>query len=100
MMDPIQFAFWQETERVNLSSGLQQAPGPLKICTCKKCEETIYPHAREPKFKDYIKVNPLVVESLTEHQYFLCDQVVEAFLFKIREWSKSGHLPRLRDNEY
>ncbi len=88
MVDPIQYQMWQGSERRTLSSGVQQPSGPHKICTCKTCQETIYQHAAKPKFSDYINVNPLIVESLTEHQYFLCDQMVEAFLFKIRSWRK------------
>ncbi|KAG7290976.1 hypothetical protein NEMBOFW57_000983 [Staphylotrichum longicolle] len=86
MVDPIQFALSQGKERRVLGPGVQHPSGPHKICTCETCQEVIYRHAAKPKFSDYIKVNPLIVESLTDHQYFLCDQMVEAFLFKIRSW--------------
>jgi hypothetical protein len=70
------------------------------ICTCAACEETIYRHAVVPKFSDYTKVNPLTVDCLTDHQYFLCDSMVEAFLFKVRTWRRFGHsedgMPRYR----
>lgn len=90
MVDPISYAFWGgQEERATLTSGLDQPTGPLRSCTCKNCEEAIYRHAVKPRFDAYTKVNPLVTESLTDHQYFLCDQEVEAFVFKFRAWGKS-----------
>lgn len=92
MIDPIQFQIWQQKERKPLSPrDVRHPSGPHNICTCKTCQETIYQHATKPKFSDYTNVNPLIVESLTEHQYFLCDQMVEAFLFKLRSWRRFGH---------
>ncbi|MBE3050064.1 hypothetical protein IMZ48_47695 [Candidatus Bathyarchaeota archaeon] len=89
MVDPIYYAMWGDNrERAIVLSRLEQPSGPLRICTCKHCEEAIYQHAVKPRFDGYTKVNPLIVDSLTEHQYFLCNQSVEAFVFKIRSWGK------------
>lgn len=87
MMDPIQYFMWQDTERRVLSSTVKQPSGPLRLCNCESCEENIYRYAVKPRFTGgYTKINPLVVESLTDHEYFLCDQMVESFLFKTRSW--------------
>ncbi|KPM38461.1 hypothetical protein AK830_g8092 [Neonectria ditissima] len=86
MVDPIQYALWSGDERRVLVQGITHPSGPLKICSCARCEEHIYQHAVKPKFAGYSDINPLVVEELTDHQYFLCDQMVEAFLFKLRSW--------------
>ncbi|KAK7424337.1 hypothetical protein QQX98_000605 [Neonectria punicea] len=86
MVDPIQYAFWSGEERRSLLPGVTHPSGPLKICSCERCEDRIYRHAVKPKFAGYSDINPLVVEELTDHQYFLCDQMVEAFLFKLRSW--------------
>ena len=91
MLDTIQYPLWEDAERRTLTSGLEQPSSPLKICTCKNCEEMIYQHAVKPKFEGYTKINPRVVESMTDHKYFLCDQMVEAFVFKIRSWGKFRH---------
>ena len=89
MVDPIYYAMWgNNRQRETLMSGLEQPSGPSRICTCKHCEEAIYQHAVKPRFRSYTKVNPLIVESMTEHQYFLCDQSVEAFVYKIRSWGR------------
>ena len=86
MLDAIQYALWKGSERRSLGPDLDQPAGPLRICKCENCEETLDQHAVKPKFEGYTKINPLVAESLTEHQYFLCDQMVEAFLFQLRSW--------------
>ena len=74
------------TERATLLPSVTHPSSPLKICDCSRCQELIYKHAVEPRFKGYSNINPLIVEGMTDHQYFLCDRTVEAFLFKLREW--------------
>lgn len=88
MVDTMYYVKAGNSERANLLPGLDQPPGPLRICGCRTCDEAIYKHAARPKFEAYGKVNPLLVEGMTDHQYFLCDKVVEAFIFKTRSWRK------------
>ncbi|KAM0431481.1 hypothetical protein ACHAPT_005459 [Fusarium lateritium] len=73
-------------DRKVLIDTIAHPSSPLKICSCDKCEERIYRHAVKPKFVGYSNINPQNVEALTEHQYFLCDSIVEAFLFKYKTW--------------
>ena len=88
MVDPVRYAKWFEHgSSTRLALRLEQPSSPLRICSCDKCEEVIYQRAIKPRFLTYNKVNPLVEKSLTDHQYFLCDKKVEAFVFNIREWS-------------
>lgn len=61
---------------------------PLKICACSLCEDQIYRHTVTPKFTEYSRFSPFDVEELTEHQYFICDMQVQAFVFKLRKWGK------------
>ncbi|RSM07893.1 hypothetical protein CDV31_008385 [Fusarium ambrosium] len=73
-------------DRKMLIDSIAHPSSPFKICSCDKCEERIYRHAVKPKFVGYSNINPQNVETLTEHQYFLCDSIVEAFLFKAKTW--------------
>lgn len=61
---------------------------PLKICACSLCQDQIYRHAVDPKFTEYSRFNPVDVEGLTEHQYFICSKQVQAFVFKLRRWGE------------
>ncbi|SPO04177.1 uncharacterized protein DNG_06860 [Cephalotrichum gorgonifer] len=85
MPDPLQYQRWNTdgAEFIHLTA---PESGPLKICSCKNCEETIYQHAVTPKFKGYTSIGGLAREELTDHQYFLCDREVESFVFKTRSW--------------
>lgn len=65
---------------------------PFKICGCSLCEDQFYRRAVKPKFSGYSRFSPLDVKELTEHQYFICDMEVQAFIFKLRTWSKSQSL--------
>lgn len=90
MVDPIQYYMRNEgqyqTERRLLMGSVEHPSAPFKICSCNRCEELIYKHVAKPRFEGYRHINPLVAEGLTDHQYFLCDNTVEAFLFKTRSW--------------
>lgn len=97
MVDPIQYVFWTGfdshevgVERATLLESIAHPSNPLKICSCDRCEKLIYRYTVKPKFAGYSHINPLVVEQLTDHQYFLCDKMVEAFVFKVRGWGKSS----------
>ena len=90
MVDPIQYVSWQDVERATLLESIAHPSNPLKICSCDRCEKLIYRHTVKPKFAGYTHINPVLVEQLTDHQYFLSDKMVEAFVFKFREWSKSS----------
>lgn len=89
-MDPIQYQAEMGGERVILMDDVTHPSGPKMICKCIQCNERIYKHAVKPKFSGYSRINPLAEDNhLTDHQYFLCDSVVEAFVFKTRSWGKS-----------
>lgn len=88
MVDTIQYRNWQGSERRNLLAEIKHPSSPMVICGCNRCEEHVYKLAVQPKFSGYSQINPLTVAELTEHQYFLCDQMVEVFLFKIRAWGE------------
>ncbi|KAK1995570.1 P-loop containing nucleoside triphosphate hydrolase protein, partial [Colletotrichum falcatum] len=88
-VDPIQYNWSGSGGRTwETRAHFPLAPGPLRICTCSHCEKEIYSHAVNPRFTDWIDMNPLTVEGLTDTQYFLCDSEVETFLFKTRSWEK------------
>ncbi|KAK2767722.1 hypothetical protein FQN54_003880 [Arachnomyces sp. PD_36] len=94
MVDPIAYAWWLRSSgdssgdnpRVTLEETAAHPSAPFEICSCSRCEELIYRHAVKPKFAGYSRVNALTVKELTEHQYFLCDCLVESFVFKMRSW--------------
>ncbi|EEU36409.1 uncharacterized protein NECHADRAFT_102062 [Fusarium vanettenii 77-13-4] len=86
-------------DRKILIDSIAHPSSPLKICSCDKCEERIYRHAVKPKFVGYSNINPQNVETLTEHQYFLCDSIVEAFLFKAKSW-RNLHVDGFQDASF
>ncbi|KAH7322621.1 hypothetical protein B0I35DRAFT_350094 [Stachybotrys elegans] len=86
MVDPIQYVM-QQGGRAKLLLAVTHPSSPLKICSCDHCTEHIYKYAVKPKFAGYTEINPLLVEEMTDDQYFLCDWRVEAFLFKTRTWN-------------
>lgn len=90
MVDPMQYPFWNDgsAERATLLPSVAHPSNPLRICSCDRCARVVYQHAVEPRFAGYSHINPLIKPELTEHQYFLCDNAVEAFIFKIRTWSE------------
>ena len=90
-VDPNMYIMSHAEERVNLMSTVSHPSNPHRICSCGRCEEPVYSQAVKPKFAGYTQINPIRTPTLSDHQYFLCDQRVEAFVFKTREWSsKSG----------
>lgn len=94
MVDPIQYSMRNEgryQERKLLMGSVEHPSAPTKICSCNRCEELIYKHVAKPRFEGYNQINPLVAKGLTDHQYFLCDNAVEAFLFKTRSWGVYKH---------
>ncbi|KAK2018532.1 P-loop containing nucleoside triphosphate hydrolase protein [Colletotrichum eremochloae] len=86
-VDPVQFS-WSTPKRrsTEVRAHFPLAPGPLRICSCSHCEKEIYSHAVNPRFTDWIDINPLTLEGLTDTQYMFCDCEVETFLFKTRSW--------------
>lgn len=87
MVDPITYSLdTEDKQRVRLEETAAHPSAPFKICSCSQCEELIYRHAVKPKFSGYSRASPINVEELTEHQYFICDRVVESFIFKMRSW--------------
>jgi hypothetical protein len=91
MVDPVQYILFepedQEERRVLAENIPNTSVGP-KICSCSRCERLVHKFAAKNKFEGYGRVNPITTEILTDHQYFLCDSMVEAFLYNIREWSE------------
>ncbi|KAI1740428.1 hypothetical protein F4680DRAFT_419427 [Xylaria scruposa] len=98
MVDSLQFqaAFPDETEKLE---DVAHNSSPLRICTCDRCRDLIYQHAVTPRFGGYFQINPIAVEKLTDHQFFICDKSVEAFLFNLREW-KTLHISGFRDPHF
>lgn len=88
MVDPIQYQMTFQ-DGADILESVAHTSNPLRLCTCDRCGDLIYKHAVAPRFGDYNQINPRVVEELTDHQFFLCDKVADAFLFKLREWSMS-----------
>ncbi|KAK7413655.1 hypothetical protein QQX98_007437 [Neonectria punicea] len=86
-------------ERKVLIDSVAHPSSPLKICSCDKCKERIYRHAVEPKFVGYSSIKLQNVEALTEHQYFLCDSMVEAFLFDTKTW-RSLHVDGFQEASF
>ncbi|KAG8169340.1 hypothetical protein KVR01_000085 [Diaporthe batatas] len=72
---------------------------PYRLCRCDLCEEYIYRNITTPKFSGYSKFSPFAVEELTEHQYFLCDMEVHAFVFKLRIW-EALHVTGVKEAEF
>ncbi|KAH8658138.1 P-loop containing nucleoside triphosphate hydrolase protein [Xylariales sp. PMI_506] len=93
VVDPIQYFQWrvaqnfETTQRAVLRS-IVHPSSPLRICSCERCSDLIYSQPRKPRFAGYGQINPLKQEGLTDHQYFLCDKMVESFTFKTRTWEK------------
>ncbi len=90
MVDPIQYSQWfsEPRQRCTLLPSVVESSSPLMVCSCERCERLIYRFAAKPRFAGYTHINPLVDDQLSEHQLFLCDDRVEAFLFKQRSWRK------------
>jgi hypothetical protein len=85
MVDTITYAR-EMGERVDLMVGIEHPSPAARLCSCDTCIELIYNNAAPPRFDGYSRINPLHVDEMTDHQYFLCDDRVEAFLFSLREW--------------
>ncbi|KAH8894173.1 P-loop containing nucleoside triphosphate hydrolase protein [Thozetella sp. PMI_491] len=86
MVDPIQYMLYMNSERDDLMSSIERSSATIHYCPCERCDRLIYQHTAEPRFINYTKINPMTTAQLTEHQYFLCDRKVEAFVFKLRDW--------------
>jgi len=55
---------------------------------CQNCRKIIESQTRPFKFAGYSKIDIDATKELTEQQYFLCERMVPAFLFKLRTWRK------------
>lgn len=60
-------------------------------CRCPKCEETNEQTFSIPKvkFHDYDYIHPREIETLTDHQLFLCPPQIFGYVLKDRHWRKS-----------
>lgn len=99
MVDPVAYASRDQhpgykdsepLERCTLSAEVNRRSNPLKICSCVWCEKVVYCNVVQARFAGYFGLNPSCGEEMTEHQYFLCDNSVEAFMFKTRQWGLSS----------
>ncbi|KAF2871550.1 hypothetical protein BDV95DRAFT_572261 [Massariosphaeria phaeospora] len=87
MVDPIQYFTDMGSERCVLDSNFET--DNVKVVDRECCEEghKVIRSLRRPfRFAGYSKINPLKVKGLEDHQYFLCDRRIEAFVYKHREW--------------
>ncbi|KAI1129035.1 hypothetical protein F5Y10DRAFT_161676 [Nemania abortiva] len=98
MVDPIEHQMACPGDRDKLES-VAHTSNPLRICSCDRCEDLIYKYAVAPRFDSYFQINPRTVEVLTDHQFFLCDKSVDAFLFKLRTWKKL-HISGFQDPHF
>ena len=64
-------------------------PSGLPLCSCERCSSMDSEFNKPAKFAGYSQINPYKVDGLTEHQNFICCRDTYAFVFKIRQWSKS-----------
>ena len=93
MVDPIQYQLhFGGSERAQLMSTIELSSSVIRLCPCNRCDRLVYQHVVKPRFAGYTKINPITITQMTDHQYFLCDRMVEAFVYKIREWSEIKYL--------
>ena len=69
----------------------------ISTCLCDVCLKSQQREVRRTtsRFSSYEFLYPEKTDSLTDHQYFLCNSWVWAYRFKHRDWSKnllSDHL--------
>lgn len=89
MVDSIQHGWDVVSEPVNLDMHFEAHHSNLIGADyCESCKKLLESQKRPFRFAGYSKVNPLKEDTLTDHQFFLCDNHVHAFLFKYREWCK------------
>ncbi|GME40379.1 hypothetical protein BDV95DRAFT_572261 [Neofusicoccum parvum] len=86
MVDPIQYAMDMQAERRVLNAAFEASNTKVDRECCNECQKIVHEQKKHFRFPGYSKINPLTAKGLTEHQYFICDRRVEAFLFKHREW--------------
>jgi len=86
MVDPKQYAIdWPNKEYAEDIVDRKLSGTPY--CFCKRCS-SMQTEAKKPaKFDGYMRIYPMKVDKLTDHQYFICDRSSLAFIFHIREWS-------------
>lgn len=104
MVDPIQYQNDMGTEKVILDTNFEAEDRGTRAFDgcCKECQAILDARQKKFRFAGYSKINPLKVESLTPHQYFLCATTVEAFFIKHREWRLlhvSGFKPMATDKK-
>ena len=65
----------------------QKTYGPVH-CLCKRCSSMQTGRMKPAKFDGYTCIDYLKIDSMTDHQYFICPRDTETFVFRIRKWSE------------
>ncbi|KAK4243514.1 P-loop containing nucleoside triphosphate hydrolase protein, partial [Corynascus novoguineensis] len=88
MVDRIGYNWWSHKKLTNptIEDSVAHTCSPLVICSCDRCGRLIYQRAVKPKFSGYSKFDADTVNELTEHHYFICENAVQAFVFRTRSW--------------
>ncbi len=90
MVDPAQSARWgvlNKTPRF-LTEVMETVPTRQSYNSCSRCLDITLQYHKRSKFEGYTGINLATSTGLTDHQYFLCDYSVNAFIFKTRTWGK------------
>lgn len=63
-------------------------------CDCSVCIAKNEPLKTEAKFSvdSYAKITKKELKNLSNHLYFLCPKVIQAFVFKTRSWGQSNYI--------
>ncbi|KAF6819054.1 P-loop containing nucleoside triphosphate hydrolase (ATPase) [Colletotrichum plurivorum] len=86
-VDPEQFVTDSDEQRSRIiMSNFRGASGPLKLCSCARCDEDVYQHAAKARFTDFMNIKLRSDVKMTDAHYFVCSPEVETFLFKTRSW--------------
>ena len=90
-------------ERLSLGELDDSLESGVSECLCDVCSKSknrgIRP--KTSRFSNYDDLYPEETKTLTNHQYFICDLSVYAYVFKTRSWGKRNSadgLPLHRDN--
>jgi len=71
-----------------LNNDVEKTTTGVQNCVCNRCSNLQAGKKVKSKFAGYSMIDPLKASGLTDHQYFLCNHAVMAFIFRIRRWSE------------
>ena len=89
MCDPVQYATDYHVLRDDDGDIVDRKPSGSPYCLCTRCASMETEAKKPAKFDGYMRTDPDKVDSMTDHQYFICARDTNAFIFHIREWSES-----------